>query len=107
MRGNTGELGHDVRVTTIAAGTLDVREAGPADGTPVLLLHGFPQGADTWDAVVPALTGAGYRTVAPDQRGYSAGARPGSRTDYRLDALVADAVAVISSVDPVLGGVDR
>ncbi|WP_300007966.1 alpha/beta fold hydrolase [Pseudonocardia sp.] len=82
-------------MTTIDAGILDVREAGPADGTPVLLLHGFPQGADSWDAVVPALTGAGYRTVAPDQRGYSPRARPGARADYRLDALVADAVAVI------------
>lgn len=95
MRGNTGELGHDGRVTIVAAGTLDVREAGPVGGTPVLLLHGFPQGADSWDAVAPALAGAGYRTVAPDQRGYSPGVRPASRGDYRLDTLVADAVAVI------------
>ncbi len=40
------------------AGPLDVHEAGPPDGPPVLLLHGFPQGADCWDAVVPALTAA-------------------------------------------------
>ncbi len=77
------------------AGTLDVHEAGPADGEPVLLLHGFPQGADSWDAVVPALTGAGYRTVAPDQRGYSPGARPVGRAAYALSGIVADAVAVI------------
>ncbi|MCX6463212.1 MAG: alpha/beta fold hydrolase, partial [Pseudonocardiales bacterium] len=77
------------------AGALDVREAGPEGGEPVLLLHGFPQGADCWDAVVPALTGAGHRTVAPDQRGYSPGARPTGRAAYALSALVADAVAVI------------
>lgn len=77
------------------AGALDVQEAGPEGGEPVLLLHGFPQGADCWDAVVPALTGAGHRTVAPDQRGYSPGARPTGRAAYALSALVADAVAVI------------
>ncbi|MDN5749129.1 MAG: alpha/beta fold hydrolase [Pseudonocardia sp.] len=81
--------------TAIGPGLLDVHEAGPPDGAPVLLLHGFPQGADCWDAVVPALTGAGYRTVAPDQRGYSPGARPAGRAAYTLDALVRDAVAVI------------
>ena len=77
------------------AGPLDVHEAGPPDGPPVLLLHGFPQGADCWDAVVPALTAAGYRTVAPDQRGYSPGARPPGRSAYGLSAVTADAVAVI------------
>lgn len=82
--------------TTIAAGVLDVHEAGPADGTPVLLLHGFPQGADGWDALVPALTAAGYRTIAPDQRGYSPGARPTGRASYRLADLTSDALAVLA-----------
>lgn len=81
--------------TAIAPGLLDVHEAGSPDGAPVLLLHGFPQGADCWDAVVPALTAAGLRTVAPDQRGYSPGARPRGRAAYTLDALVEDAVAVL------------
>jgi pimeloyl-ACP methyl ester carboxylesterase len=83
-------------VTTIAPGSLDIRESGPADGPPVLLLHGFPQGADAWDAVVPALNAAGYRTIAPDQRGYSPGARPGGRGAYRLAELTSDALAVIA-----------
>lgn len=83
-------------VTTIATGFLDVHESGPADGPPVLLLHGFPQGADCWDAVVPALHGAGYRTIAPDQRGYSPGARPTGRGAYRLADLTDDALAVIA-----------
>lgn len=83
-------------MTTIAPGFLDVRESGPPDGPPVVLLHGFPQGADCWDAVVPALHGAGYRTIAPDQRGYSPGARPAGRSAYRLADLTADALAVIA-----------
>ncbi|MDN5931505.1 MAG: alpha/beta fold hydrolase [Pseudonocardia sp.] len=83
-------------MTTTAAGSLDVRESGPRDGTPVLLLHGFPQGADSWDAVVPALNGAGYRTIAPDQRGYSPGARPTGRGAYRLTDLMSDALAVLA-----------
>ncbi len=49
----------------------DVTEAGPPDGEPVLLLHGFPQNSECWDGLVPLLTEAGYRTVAMDQRGYS------------------------------------
>ena len=56
--------------------TFDVRVGGPSAGPAVLLLHGFPQHGGMWDAVVPALHEAGYRTYAPDQRGYSPGARP-------------------------------
>ncbi|HEY2204597.1 MAG TPA: alpha/beta fold hydrolase [Pseudonocardia sp.] len=73
----------------------NVTEAGPADGEPVLLLHGFPQHADSWNALVPLLTGAGYRTLAVDQRGYSPGARPTGRRAYRITELVADAAAAI------------
>lgn len=74
----------------------DVREAGPAAGERVLLLHGWPQDATAWDALVPGLVEAGYRTLAPDQRGYSPAARPWGRAAYRLEALVADALAVAS-----------
>lgn len=84
-----------IRTTAVRAGNLDVHESGPPDGPPVLLLHGFPQGADSWDAVTPALGAAGFRTIAPDQRGYSPGARPVGRAAYRLDELVDDACAVI------------
>lgn len=73
----------------------NVSEAGPPDGRPVLLLHGFPQHSDSWGALVPLLTEAGYRTLAMDQRGYSPGARPLNRSSYRIRELVADAAAVI------------
>ncbi|WP_240157458.1 alpha/beta fold hydrolase [Pseudonocardia broussonetiae] len=87
-----------VRTTAvrIPVGTLDVREAGPPDGPPVLLLHGFPQGPESWDEVVPALHDAGYRTIAPEQRGYAAGARPSGRGAYRVADLTSDALVVIA-----------
>ncbi len=77
--------------------TFDVREAGPADGPVVVLLHGFPQHNDSWDAVVERLTAQGYRCLAPNQRGYSPGARPPRRRDYRIPELVGDLRALIDA----------
>jgi pimeloyl-ACP methyl ester carboxylesterase len=78
--------------------TFDVYEAGPADGPPVLLLHGFPQDHREWELILPRLHAAGLRTYALDQRGYSAGARPTPIADYRLAEPVADAVAVLDAL---------
>jgi pimeloyl-ACP methyl ester carboxylesterase len=75
----------------------DVATAGPPTGEPVVLLHGFPQSARCWDGVTPALAAAGLRTFAPDQRGYSPGARPVGRAAYRLAEVVADAAAVVEA----------
>jgi pimeloyl-ACP methyl ester carboxylesterase len=77
--------------------TFDVRDAGPADGPVAVLLHGFPQHNDSWDAVIDRLTAAGYRCLAPNQRGYSPGARPTRRRDYRIPELVADLGALIDA----------
>jgi pimeloyl-ACP methyl ester carboxylesterase len=73
----------------------DVRDGGPPDGEPVVLLHGFPQDASAFDRVAPALHGAGLRTLAPDQRGYCASARPRGRAAYRTRALVDDVLALL------------
>jgi pimeloyl-ACP methyl ester carboxylesterase len=67
--------------------TFDVRVDGPEDGRPVLLLHGFPQTSASWAAVTPLLTQAGLRTYAPDQLGYSPGARPGEVEAYSAQNL--------------------
>ena len=87
-----------MRTVTRDGLVFDLTTAGPPGGEPVVLLHGFPQSARCWDAVAPALTAAGLRTVAPDQRGYSPGARPAGRAAYRLSELVADAAAVVEMV---------
>ena len=57
----------------------DVRDAGPADGEPVVLLHGFPQDRTAFDRVAPVLHAAGLRTLAPDQRGLLPGRPPSGR----------------------------
>jgi pimeloyl-ACP methyl ester carboxylesterase len=75
----------------------DVRDAGPPDGPVVVLLHGFPQHNDSWNAVIDRLTEQGYRCLAPNQRGYSPGARPSRRRDYRISELVADVGALIDA----------
>ncbi|OHU57511.1 alpha/beta hydrolase [Mycobacteroides chelonae] len=75
--------------------TFEVRDSGPTEGIPVILLHGFPQTSASWRSVAESLNRLGFRTWAPDQRGYSRGAAPSRRRDYRFSELVADAVALI------------
>ena len=76
----------------------DVRVAGPEDGVPVLLLHGFPQTSRSWLAVMDRLADAGLRLVAPDQRGFSPGARPDGVSSYTMEALGGDALAVADAM---------
>src|SRR5689334_12100364 len=78
--------------------TFDVYEGGPADGDPVLLLHGFPQDHREFDLILPRLHAAGLRTYALDQRGYSPGARPADVAAYSLAEATADAVAVLDEL---------
>ncbi|MGR4853676.1 alpha/beta fold hydrolase [Streptomyces sp. LARHCF252] len=76
------------------AGVFDAIAAGPREGRPVLLLHGFPQTRLVWRRQIEALAAHGYRVVAPDQRGYSPGARPQRPEDYHISLLVDDVVAI-------------
>ncbi len=75
--------------------TFDVRDSGPDNGTPVILLHGFPQTSTSWLKVEPMLHSAGIRTIAPDQRGYSPRARPAQRRRYAIEELTADVLALL------------
>ena len=78
--------------------TFEVFDEGPIDGEVVVLLHGFPERSSCWRDVAPLLHQAGYRTVAMDQRGYSAGARPPRRRDYTMSILAADVSALVERV---------
>ncbi|WP_244199533.1 alpha/beta fold hydrolase [Amycolatopsis thailandensis] len=78
--------------------TFDVRDTGPLDGTVVVLLHGFPQTSTSWAETAALLNERGYRTIAPDQRGYSPRARPRGRFAYRSSRLVADTVSLIDTI---------
>jgi len=72
----------------------DALAAGPTDGEPVLLLHGFPQTARCWRHQLAALGATGRRAVALTQRGYSPRARPLPVEAYTMAELVGDVVAV-------------
>ena len=75
----------------------EVKDEGPEDGYPVVLLHGFPQDATCWDAIVGPLQDAGFRTLALNQRGYSPDARPRGAGNYTSAALVEDVLAMMDA----------
>jgi pimeloyl-ACP methyl ester carboxylesterase len=74
--------------------TFDVVDSGAISGDAIVLLHGFPESNASWREVTPHLVAAGYRVLAPNQRGYAAGARPRSRRAYTLDKLSGDVLAL-------------
>lgn len=76
----------------------DALAAGPEEGELVLLLHGFPQTGYSYRHQLRALGAAGYRAVAPDQRGYSPGARPSEVAAYGMTHLVGDVVGMATSL---------
>lgn len=78
----------------------DVSVDGVADAPLVLMLHGFGVSRYFWHGQLPALAKAGYFAVAPNQRGYSAGARPdpGDHAHYRVDNLIGDVFALVDAL---------
>jgi pimeloyl-ACP methyl ester carboxylesterase len=87
------------KITIQPALTFDAVVAGEASAPLVLLLHGFAESMHCWDAQVDALAAAGYRAVAPSQRGYSPGARPdpGEPANYHIERLMDDAMAIAAA----------
>jgi pimeloyl-ACP methyl ester carboxylesterase len=79
--------------------TFTGRACGPREGRRVLCLHGFPQTSWAWRDQLWALGHAGYRAVAPDQRGYCGGARPSATSDYGTEHLVGDVIALADSME--------
>jgi pimeloyl-ACP methyl ester carboxylesterase len=82
---------------TVGEFQFTVDTAGPATGPPVLLLHGFPETRHMWRHQLRALAAAGFRAVAPDQRGYWAGVRPREVEAYASDRLTSDALALMDA----------
>ena len=72
-----------------------VIDTGPIDGKPVILLHGFPETAHSWQATSEILNQHNFRTFAIEQRGYSLTAAPKGRFQYSIGELVADVKAFI------------
>lgn len=75
--------------------TLHVMTAGPVDGPPLILLHGFPEFWYGWHNQIEPLAEAGFRVIVPDQRGYNRSDKPPRVADYAVTVLTADIVALI------------
>jgi len=70
-----------------------VRDEG--SGTPVILLHGFPDTGDVWRKQVPALVQHGFRAIVPDMRGRGRSGKPEAVSDYRLSSIVRDVAGIL------------
>jgi pimeloyl-ACP methyl ester carboxylesterase len=81
-----------VKVNGVELSVLD-QGTGPL----VVLLHGFPEGAYSWRHQIEPLVAAGYRVIAPDQRGYGDSSHPDSIDQYSIMHLVGDIVGLIAS----------
>jgi pimeloyl-ACP methyl ester carboxylesterase len=82
----------------IEANGLGFEVADEGGGTPVVLLHGFPDTNVVWRYQVAALTAAGFRTIAPDMRGRGGSDRPPDVVDYALRNIVADVTGIMDAL---------
>ena len=72
--------------------------AGPRHGPIVILLHGFPEFWYGWRKQIGPLAAAGFRVIAPDQRGYNTSSKPPEVRAYAVPQLVSDVIAVIDQL---------
>jgi pimeloyl-ACP methyl ester carboxylesterase len=77
---------------------LHVVLAGPPDGPPVILLHGYPEFWWGWNQQIARLARAGFRVIAPDQRGYNASEKPPGIDAYRIELLLDDVLGLIQAL---------
>jgi pimeloyl-ACP methyl ester carboxylesterase len=108
-RRRSGTLRRVTVVENIDTGEVRLRctIAGPSPGTPgaagrpapvVVLLHGFPECASSWDGVQRALAAKGYRVVAPDMRGYGGSDKPRGVSAYAIPRLVGDVAGLVRAL---------
>ena len=72
--------------------------AGPKDGPVVILLHGFPEFWYCWRNQIAPLADAGFRVIAPDQRGYNTSSKPPGIPAYKVSRLTSDVIAIIDQL---------
>ena len=83
---------------TVAANGIRLALRDEGDGPAVVLCHGFPELAYSWRHQVPALAAAGFRVLAPDQRGYGDSDRPARSTAYDIHHLTGDLVGLLDAL---------
>jgi len=88
---------HDTQIAARGL-TFDALVDGPDDGPLLLLLHGLPRNRWEWHHQIPAMAELGFRVVAPDLRGFCAGARPEGVEAYHVDEYANDALAIADAL---------
>ncbi len=88
-----------MELRTVTTNGIRMRIADEGAGPLVLLLHGFPESWYSWRHQLPALAAAGFRAVAPDQRGYGGSDAPQAIKEYDISHLVDDAVGLLDALD--------
>lgn len=83
---------------TVAVNGVDLHVVEEGVGPPVVFAHGFPELAYSWRHQTPSVAAAGYRAVAPDQRGYGRSSRPGAVESYDILHLTGDLVALLDNL---------
>lgn len=68
-------------------------------GDTIVLLHGFPETSRMWKDLIKVLVQNGYKVIAPDQRGYSKGARPSKVEDYSIENLSQDIINIVDAFE--------
>jgi pimeloyl-ACP methyl ester carboxylesterase len=95
----TWPQGHSVKLAPRAnqpSISLTVHETG--DGPAVVFCHGFPELAYSWRHQLPVVAAAGFRAIAPDQRGYADSSAPPAVTDYGLTELTGDMAGLLDAL---------
>ena len=72
---------------------------GPADGTPILFLHGWPELSLSWRGQLPVFGSLGFRAIAPDMRGYGRSSVPADPSAYALEEIVGDVLELLDALE--------
>jgi pimeloyl-ACP methyl ester carboxylesterase len=80
------------------AGGISLAFADQGEGTPVVLLHGFPDSSYVWRNQIPALAGAGLRVITPDLRGFGESDKPQEVEAYRITTIAGDVISMLDSL---------
>lgn len=88
----------DCRIVQVNGYDFSTLVSGHPDSTAVILLHGFPESSAMWKRTMADLNREGYYTIAPDQRGYSAGARPKAIDEYKVQHLAKDIIEIAKNL---------
>lgn len=85
--------------TEVGNKTISFLDAGPRDGTLIVLVHGWPAIAETWKPQIDALIALGFRVVAPDMLGYGHSTKSRNQQDYSMENLVRSLLSLLEHLE--------